>query len=127
MIRLKSSSQALSLRGKIPDIAIVRMTQLEGTDKLYNPDAHGYLIIIEEGDNVESINEAGEQGLLTFLDDEGLSPFEFVASSIENGRKVYEAVLATDNEKNIAFFIPDSVPIDDRLRQLLEAESQPNM
>lgn len=129
MIRLKSSRQALSLRlkRKIPEIALVRMTQLEGNDKLYDPDAHGYLIVIEEGDNIESISEAGALGLLTFLDEGALSPFEFVSHSIENGQGVFEAVIAINNEKMIAFFIPESVPIDDRLRQLLEAESQPNM
>ena len=124
MIRLKSSRQALSLKGKIPEVAIVRMTQLEGTDKLYEPDAHGYLIIIEEGDDIEAIPEAGERGLLTLLDDE--DP-EYVSHSIEDGQRIYELVMAIDNEKTIAFIIPESVPIDDRLRQLLEAESQLNM
>ncbi len=124
MIRFKSTSQALSLKGKIPDIAIVRMTQLEGTDKLYDPDAHGYLIIIEEGDDIEAIPEAGEGGLLTFLDDE--DP-EYVSHSIEDGQRIYELVMAINNEKTIAIIVSKSVPIDDRVRQLLEAKSQLNM
>jgi hypothetical protein len=123
MIRLKSSRQALSLKGKIPEIAIVRVAQLDGTDKLYDPDVHGYLIIIEEGDDIEAIPEAGERGLLTFLDEGGLSPFEYVS----HGQRIYEAVMAINNEKTIAFIIPESVPIDDRLRRLLKAESQLNM
>ena len=32
MIRLTSAKQALSLRGKIPELAVLRMTQFEGSD-----------------------------------------------------------------------------------------------
>ena len=41
MIKLTSASQAKQLRGKIPELVIMRMTQLEGTDGLYDPTAHG--------------------------------------------------------------------------------------
>lgn len=134
MIRLKSVSQALSLKGQIPDIAVERMVQfadkealfypdgLHGSGKIYDPEIHGYLIIIEDGDDVEAISEAGERGLLTFLGD-GLPPFEYVSCSIEGGQKVYEAVMLLDNERTIAFIVPESVPIDGRLRQVLEDES----
>lgn len=41
MIKLTSASQAKQLRGKIPELAIMRMTQLEGTDGLYDPTVDG--------------------------------------------------------------------------------------
>jgi hypothetical protein len=100
---------------------------LYGPGKTYDPDIHGYLIIIEADDNIEEIPEAGERGLLTFLDDDGLPPFEYVCRAIEGGQVVYEAVaLLVDNDRSIVFIIPESVITDDRLRQLLEAESSLN-
>lgn len=127
MIRIRSYVQALKLKGQIPALAVLRLKQLEHGGG-YSPDTHGYLIVIEEGDDIErDVPEAGEHGLLTFLDDDNIAPFEYVSYSIENGQKIFEAVMAIDSDKTIAFIIPESVPIDERLRVLLEDESKLNM
>ncbi len=124
MIRLKSSSQILTLETKIPEIAIKRMIQFEGYDGLYDPDRHGYLIIIDDGDDlVNDIPEGGPLGLHTHLEDEFQSQFEYVSSTVEDGIVIYEAVMQVDNEKNIAVFIAETFPLHPQLRLVLENEA----
>jgi|GEM_PF-5932357 len=121
MIRLKSASQALSLKGQIPELAIKRMVQFQG-DNRYDPSRDGYIVVIQPGDDLEAIPEAGDRGLLTYVDDD-LPPFEYIFHVIEAGQRIYEAVMLLDDERTIAFIIPDEVVANDRLKRLLEAES----
>jgi hypothetical protein len=125
MIRLKSTHQILTLETKIPETAIKRMVQLEGHDGLYDPDRHGYLIIVDndEDDLMRDIPEAGPLGLHTHLDDEFQNQFEYVSSAVEDGIVVYEAVMQIDNEKTIAVFIPETFPLHPQLRLVLENEA----
>lgn len=125
MIRLKSTSQILTLEKKIPEIAIKRMVQFEGYDGLYDPDRHGYLIVVEDGDDlVNDIPEGGDRGLHTHLDDEFQNQFEFVRSTDEDGVKIYEAVMQINNEKSVAVFISETFPLHDQLRLVLEMEAE---
>ena len=70
MIRLKSAKQALGLRGIIPELAIARMVQFEGKDRHYDPDIHGHILVIQEGDDITQIPEIGPYGLLEVIDNE---------------------------------------------------------
>jgi hypothetical protein len=48
MIRLISIQQTLSLRGRIPELAVIRSAQfmVDG----YRPEEHGYIVVMQEGD-----------------------------------------------------------------------------
>lgn len=123
MIRLKSAKQALGLRGVIPELAIVRMVQFEGKDGHYDPGIHGHILVIQEGDDITDIPEIGPDGLLEVIDNEWFC-YEYVEAFVENGRTVFEMVIALDNERTIAVIIPDEPWLDDRLRLVLEVETQ---
>lgn len=118
MIKLISSLQAQSLRGRIPELALLRMTQFEGSDGLYDPAIHGHIAVVEEGDDPESgFPEFGEQGLLT--NNEEWPLFDYVEVFVENGQILYEAVAHLDDERTLAIIIPLTPGLDLRLRTLL--------
>ncbi len=50
MIRLISIQQALSLRGRIHELAVIRSVQfmIDG----YRPEEHGYIVVMREGDYI---------------------------------------------------------------------------
>ena len=123
MIRLKSAKHALCLRGVIPELAIVRMVQFEGKDGNYDPDMHGHILVLQEGDDITQIPEIGPDGLLEVIDNEWCC-YEYVEAFVEDGRTVFEMVIALDNERTIAVIIPDEPWLDDRLRLVLEVETQ---
>ncbi len=50
MIRISSIQQALSLRGTIPELAVIRSIQFMGDG--YSPEEHGHIIVIQEGDDL---------------------------------------------------------------------------
>lgn len=64
MIRILSIEQALSLKGKIPDLAILRSQQFQGEG--YEPEEHGHIIVIQKRDDlyshlsVKTLQEASE-------------------------------------------------------------------
>jgi hypothetical protein len=119
MIKLTSSIQAEQHKGQIPAIAALRMKQLEGTDGLYDPVAHGWLVVITEQDNVEhDFPELGEHGLLSGTDSWPL--FDYVEKVPEGEGYVFEAVVHLDNECVRAYFLLDAVWLDPRLREALE-------
>jgi hypothetical protein len=118
MIKLTSSIQAKQLRGQIPELAILRMTQLEGTDGRYNYAAHGWIVAVTEQDNVETdFPELGDQGLLSGTEDWPL--FDYVEKHQEGTGYVVEAVTHLNNEKVLAFIIPVEPWLDSRLRVIL--------
>lgn len=122
MIKLTSKIQAEQYRGQIPELAILRMTQLEGTDGLYDPAAHGFIIVVTEQDDVEKdFPEVGESGLLSGTPDWPI--FDCVEKFQEGTGYVVEAVTHLNNEKVLAFIIPDELWMDPRLRTTLEQAS----
>jgi hypothetical protein len=119
MIKLTSSIQAEQHKGQIPAIAALRMKQLEGEDGLYSPEAHGFVILVTEQDNVETdFLELGDQGLLSGTEDWPL--FDYVEKHQEGTGYVVEAVTHLNNEKVLAFIIPVEPWLDPRLRVILE-------
>ena len=112
MIRIYSIEQALSLRGTIPDLAIIRSLQFMGDG--YSPDEHGYIIVIQANEDLSEINEAGNS-----LNDD----FEYIEAFIEDGHIVFEAVLQIDNSRTIAVIIPDEPWLGEPLRAILKQAS----
>ena len=57
MIRLISIQQALSLRGRIHELAVIRSVQfmIDG----YRPEEHGYIVVMREGDYQQSVEQSG--------------------------------------------------------------------
>lgn len=124
MIRLNSAKQARELAGCIPQWAVTRMEQFEGTDGRYDPEIHGIIIVLEPGgDDITAIPEIGEHGLLDVIGNEerGYESIEVLIG--EDGKRVFEMVIAIDADKAIAIIIPDLPDLDPRLRQTLEAET----
>ena len=72
MIRITSIQQALSLKGVIPELAVIRSLQFMGDG--YSPEEHGHITVIQKGDDITHIKEIGDDGL--FIDD--IPTFEFV-------------------------------------------------
>jgi hypothetical protein len=114
MLRLLSQQQALSLRGTIPELALIRSLQFQGEG--YDPDIHGVILILEPGDDLCCIPEIGPEGL---YDLDGLPSFEFVEAFIEDDRLIYEVVIVIDNSKTVALVIPDDPNLDPSLRTIL--------
>jgi hypothetical protein len=121
MIRLTSAEQARSLAGHIPQLAVTRMEQFEGTDGRYDPAVHGHIVVLEPGDDIAALPEIGANGLIDVIDAE-CPGYEYIDLSIEDGRRVYEMVIAIDADQTIALIIPDHPSLDGRLRLALEAE-----
>jgi hypothetical protein len=113
MIKILSTDQALSLKGTIPELAILRSIQFQGEG--YSPEEHGHIIVLEAGDDL------CPEGL---YDSDGLPYFEFVEVFSEAGKEVYEVVIAIDNEKTIAVIIPDEPWLDAKLRRQLQRATQ---
>ncbi len=125
MIRLTSARQALELRGTIPELAVLRMVQFEGEDNAYDPSIHGHILVIQKGDDISKIPECGPEGLLDVIDNEW-GCYEYVEAFKESGRKVYEMVIALDNDRTLAVIIPDEPWLDRRLQCVLETETGGN-
>ena len=111
MIRSTSIQQALSLRGTIPELAVMRSLQFMGDG--YSPEEHGHIIVIQEGDDINHIIE---------LDD-----CEYIETFVDADRIVYDAVLQIDNSKTIAVIIPDESWLDTDLRKVLISASPPSI
>ena len=117
MSKLTSADQAEQLKGKIPELAILRMKQLQGSDNRYDPDHHGYIIVLsEDEDIVTDFPELGAQGLLSGTEEWPV--FDYV-EKFNDG--IFEAVTHLDNERVIAFIISDTEWLDSRLRKVLES------
>jgi hypothetical protein len=126
MTKLTSSDQANQLQGKIPELAILRMTQLEGNDNRYDPDRHGFIVVLSEDENiVTDFPELGDQGLLSGTEDWPV--FDYVEKFNDGTCDVFEAVTHLDNERVIAFIITDEEWLDSRLRKVLESYITPTL
>jgi len=112
MIRIYSIQQALSLRGTIPDLAIIRSLQFMGDG--YSPDEHGYIIVIQGNEDLLEINEVGTPPDFDF---------EYIEAFIEDDRIVFEAVFQIDNSRTIAVVIPDEPWLGEPLRTVLKQAS----
>ncbi len=80
MIKILSTDQGLSLKGKITELAILRSIQFQCEG--YSPEEHGHLIVLEAGDDLRRIPEIGPEGL---YDSESFPLLEYVEVFCEAG------------------------------------------
>ena len=118
MIRITSIQQALSLRGTVPELAVIRSLQFMGDG--YDPEEHGHIVVLEEGDDISQVTEVGPNGL---CDEYELPTYEFVEAFIEGEQVIYEAVYQIDNSRTVAAIIPDGTWLDSSLRTILRHAS----
>ncbi len=119
MIRLTSAQQARSLHGKIPSLAITRMEQFEGCDGRYDPERHGHIVVLGAGDDIVTLSEVSDSGLLAVLDPE-CPGYEFLEAYEEDGRTVWEMAIAIDEERTIAVIFSETHGLDPRLTAFLD-------
>lgn len=122
MIKLTSAEQARALRGKIPELAVLRMEQFEGSDGKYCPDVHGYLVVAEPQDRPSDFKMVGEEGLVGKAD--GWPLFDFLQKVEDGGTVTWEAVVQCSDEFTVALIVPVHAGMDEQLLALLEAESE---
>lgn len=119
MIRLTSAAQARELRGQIPALVVQRMEQFEGSDGLYDPERHGFIVVLGPEDDITTLAEISDTGLLGILDPENPG-YEFLDAIKEGEETVYEMAVALDEERTIAVFFVDSPALDRRLAAYLD-------
>ena len=121
MIRLTSIQQALSLKGTIPELAILRSQQFQGEG--YDPDIHGVILVLDPEDDLCRIPEIGPEGL---YDEDGLPNFEFAECFVEeSGTLVFEVLIVISDSKVVALIIRDDPDLDPSLRTILRHASGP--
>ena len=97
MIRLTSIQQALRLKDTTPELSIIRAIQFMGDG--YDPEEHGHIIVIQDGDDLTQIKEIGEDGLL--VDD--IPTFEFIEAFVDGDQVTFERVCQLDDSKTQGF------------------------
>lgn len=129
MIKLTSTAQLSKLGTRVPKLAQRRLDQFEGDDGAYDPPTHGWVIVLEPGDDiVRDFLEFGPMGLLTGAHDaEDVPLFETVLLHEKDGQMLFEAVIACDTDKTLVLLIPDHPYLNSTFRQRLlhEAEIAP--
>lgn len=115
MIVLTGTEGVENLRGRVSELAIRRA---------YEVGKGGVsVLVLEKGDDVHrDFLLTGRYGLLTYLDDHYQAPFEYVHYVMEDGRRVYEALLLPS--RKYLLVAPDEVWVDERLRIVLEVEGE---
>ena len=119
MIRIYSIQQALSLKGTIPELAVIRSLQFMGDG--YSPEEHGHIIVMQEGDDITQIKEIGDDRM--FIDD--ISTFEIVEAYVDGDQVTFELVYQLDDSRTVAVIIPDAPWLDADLRKVLMTASTP--
>ena len=114
MIRLISIQQALSLKGTIPELAIIRAIQFMGDG--YDPEEHGHIIVIQADEDFSEFTEID-----SFTEDN----YEYIEAFIEDDHIVYEAVFQIDNSRTIAVIIPDAPWLGEPFRKSLRQARTP--
>lgn len=110
MITLTSISQAQSLKGTIPELAIIRSLQFMGDG--YMPGRDGHIIVIQQGDSLAHI----------FVP---LKNAEFIEAFVEDDHIVFEAVVQIDDSMTYAYIIPDGEWLPSAIRTFLHSASPP--
>jgi hypothetical protein len=118
MIRITSLQQALSHKGTIPELAIIRAIQFMGNG--YSPEKHGHIIVIEAGDDITQITEIGVDS-----HDHILDSVELIESFVFLDRLVFEIVFQLDDARTVAVIIEEAPWLDPELRKVLLSASPP--
>lgn len=115
MIILTGTDSDKAHKGKVPEIALRRAEEMAGTGV--------YVVALEVLDDIgRDLPMAGRYGLLTYLDDHYQAPFEYVRYVEENGRRVFEALLAPEGK--FLLVVPEEDWVDDRLLVVLDVEAE---
>ena len=145
MIKITSAAQAIELNKRlnkrlhkqqqhnIPDIVISHMQQFEGEDGLYHPDIHGYILWLQQDDDISNIPDIAEHGLITILEEcdqpycqDDYQPycFEHVELHQQKDHNIYEMIISIDADKAIVIFVKDAPWLDKRLKTALDRQLQ---
>ena len=75
----------------------------------------GWIVVLEEGDDITQIKEIGEDGLLT----DDVPNFVFVEAFLDGDQVTFELVYQLDDSRTVAVIIPDEPWLDPSLRNIL--------
>jgi hypothetical protein len=118
-IRIFSIEEAMRLKDKIPRLVQIRSRQFQGPG--YNYESHGYLIVLEAGDDITQIKEIGEDGL--FIDD--VPTFDTIETYLDVDGAVMEVIVAVDNERTLAIIAEANCLNADLAASLLKHSTSP--
>jgi len=107
---------------RIADPAIRRLVEMRFMQvcagETYDPDRHGYMLVVEPGDSVEAIErESGCPMLRNTFDDARFGDPEFTpaAEVIEEHSNCYELVFIFSDDGGVEIFVPKVDGIDPEL------------
>ena len=120
MKRLKSLQDVLDHKDTIPTLAYIRGTQFCGSQG-YQADIDGWIVVMQEGDDITRIEEIGDDGL--FTDD--VPNFEYVEAFLDGDQVTFELVYQLDDSRTVAVIVPDEPWLDSELRKVLLYASPP--
>ena len=121
MKRLKSLQDVLDHKDTIPTLAYIRGIQFCGSQG-YQADIDGWIVILEQGDDITRIEEIEDDGL--FTDD--VPNFEYVEAFLDGDQVTFELVYQLDDSRTVAVIVPDEPWLDPSLRNILrEASGSP--
>lgn len=124
MLRLSDSFQASRRKSRLPQRALQLLSELERQEPShYDFRRHSRVALLEEGDDIGRVpRELGRDGLLEILDNPWRS-YDSVRTFSEGARRFYELVVTLSPGVSFYLFIPDENWVDDRLRLVLEVET----
>jgi len=96
----------------IKDLSKKLLTTAESMDRPYDPEADGYLVLIEEGDIDRPLNEIWGKSAYRLID----VPWEGVTR--QDG--FFTAIFLANNDFGLVFVIPDADWLPDALAEVLE-------
>ncbi|MDG5469662.1 hypothetical protein P9J64_15170 [Deltaproteobacteria bacterium IMCC39524] len=114
MKRLKSLQDVLDHKDTIPTLAYIRGIQFCGSQG-YQADIDGWIVVMQEGDDITHIKEIGVDGL---FDDE-LPNFEYCSAFADGAQVTFELVFQLDDSRTVAVIVPDEPWLDPFLRNIL--------
>ena len=118
MLRLRSIQDVLNHKDTIPTLAYIRGVQFLGSEG-FDPEIDGWIVVLEQGDDITQIKEIGDDGL--FTDD--VPNFEYVEAFLDGDQVTFELVYQLDDSRTVAVIIPDEPWLDPSLRNILKKAS----
>ena len=112
--QLPSSDPAHTVIKSLVDLTI---TPYDTPERSYDPDAEGWIVLIQEGDLIGPLTDIWDDTSLLDLDEwwEGVT--------FEDG--FYNAIYLANNEFGLVFVIPDSPWLSPEVRNMLERRLDP--
>ena len=121
MLVLRSPDEAT----RIADPAIRRLVEMRFMQvcagELYDADRHGYMLVVEPGDTLQTIERESGVPVLTDLFGEarfGDPEFTPAAEVIEEHSNCYELVFIFSDDGGVEIFVPKAAGVDPELRAM---------